>query len=126
MNRGWSQEELGSRLTAAGAPMHQTTVAKLEAARRPITVNEVHVLAGVFGLDPRALLDPAPLVSELDESVGQWVDLLNDIAVAEARVSDWQWRHIEAATAVNAAAEAEAEARAELELLHQKRRDMDV
>ncbi|MCW2651571.1 MAG: hypothetical protein QOE41_4618 [Mycobacterium sp.] len=35
--RGWTQEELAKRLTAAGYPMHQTTVAKMESGTRPTT-----------------------------------------------------------------------------------------
>ena len=38
-----------------GWPMHQTTIAKLEAARRPIRAAEVYALAMVFGLPKQAL-----------------------------------------------------------------------
>lgn len=48
--RGLTQEQLGERMTNAGYPMHQTTVAKLESAGRPTSVGEVAVLATLFGV----------------------------------------------------------------------------
>jgi transcriptional regulator with XRE-family HTH domain len=48
--RGWSQAELARRLSAIGFDMHQTTVAKLEAGKRPLRVAEALALAQVFGL----------------------------------------------------------------------------
>jgi transcriptional regulator with XRE-family HTH domain len=45
---GVSQAELGEALAKYGFPMHQTTVAKLEAADRPIRVNEAAALARIF------------------------------------------------------------------------------
>jgi transcriptional regulator with XRE-family HTH domain len=48
--RGWSQAELARRLSAIGFEMHQTTVAKLEAGKRPLRVAEAIALAQVFGL----------------------------------------------------------------------------
>jgi transcriptional regulator with XRE-family HTH domain len=53
--RGWSQAELARRLSAVGFEMHQTTVAKLEAGKRPLRVAETFALAEVFGLPPLAM-----------------------------------------------------------------------
>jgi transcriptional regulator with XRE-family HTH domain len=53
--RGWSQAELARRLSAIGFEMHQTTVAKLEAGKRPLRVAEAFALAQVFGLPPLAM-----------------------------------------------------------------------
>jgi transcriptional regulator with XRE-family HTH domain len=53
--RGWSQAELAKRLSAIGFEMHQTTVAKLEAGKRPLRVAEAFALAQVFGLPPLAM-----------------------------------------------------------------------
>jgi transcriptional regulator with XRE-family HTH domain len=55
IERGWSQEDLARRMEELGWPMHQTTVAKLEAAKRPIRAAEVYALAMVFGLPIQAL-----------------------------------------------------------------------
>lgn len=55
VERGWSQATLAEKMTALGFDMHQTTIAKLEAAKRPIRGNEVYGLAAVFGLPIQAL-----------------------------------------------------------------------
>ena len=34
--RGWSQEEVGRRMKAYGYDFHQTMIAKIEAAQRPL------------------------------------------------------------------------------------------
>lgn len=58
---GWSQAELAQRLTVAVAPMHQTTVAKLEAGGRPTSMDELIALSGIFGVPPGELVQvPAP------------------------------------------------------------------
>lgn len=48
--RGWSQVHLSQRLAAWGFDMHQTTIAKLEAGKRPLRVAEMFALAHVFRL----------------------------------------------------------------------------
>ncbi|MFI9610356.1 helix-turn-helix domain-containing protein [Streptomyces sp. NPDC052023] len=54
--RGWSQQELARRMHDKGYSWRQTTVAKTEAADRPIRVNEVQGLAIVFGVTVNDLL----------------------------------------------------------------------
>ncbi|MEV6662756.1 helix-turn-helix domain-containing protein [Streptomyces nigra] len=54
--RGWSQQELARRMADKGYSWRQTTVAKTEAADRPIRVNEVQGLAVVFGVTVNDLL----------------------------------------------------------------------
>jgi transcriptional regulator with XRE-family HTH domain len=45
---GWTQDDFAKRVTAAGYPMHQTTVAKLESGSRPTSVGEIAALAAIF------------------------------------------------------------------------------
>lgn len=50
--RGWSQEHLAEQMRAAGfGTWRQTTVAKTEAARRPVTAEEVVKLAELFDVN---------------------------------------------------------------------------
>jgi transcriptional regulator with XRE-family HTH domain len=55
IERGWTQEQLAEKLNEAGWPMHQTTVAKIEAGTRPIRVAEADALALAFGLPIEAM-----------------------------------------------------------------------
>lgn len=54
--RGWPQQELATRMSDEGFSWRQTTVAKTEAADRPIRVNEAAALAGIFGITLNDLL----------------------------------------------------------------------
>lgn len=65
--RGWSQEELGRKLGTYGFAMHQTTVAKLEGAGRPIRLNEVQALANIFGVSPADLFEEDAFVQNEHE-----------------------------------------------------------
>lgn len=53
--RGWSQSDLARRLSDIGLEMHQTTVAKMEAGRRPLRVSEAVAVAQACGLPGNAL-----------------------------------------------------------------------
>jgi transcriptional regulator with XRE-family HTH domain len=55
---GYSQEHLAMRMTAAGYPWKQMTVARTEAADRPIRVNEAVALAHIFDVTISYLLAP--------------------------------------------------------------------
>ena len=58
--RGWSQEDLAERMKAFGLRWSQATVTRLEAATRPIRLNEVAALAAAFGLNLTDFLAGAP------------------------------------------------------------------
>lgn len=47
--RGWTQQDLADRLTAAGTSMHSTAVTRLEQGKRAIRFDEVVALLEVFG-----------------------------------------------------------------------------
>ncbi len=53
--RGITQQQLGSDLSLSGFGMHQMTVAQLEAAVKPLRLNEVAAIAAYFELPIEAL-----------------------------------------------------------------------
>jgi transcriptional regulator with XRE-family HTH domain len=59
VRRGWSQEELAKRLTDKGVLVHSSTIAKIEAEKRPRAARLVEVvgIADLFELSVDALLD---------------------------------------------------------------------
>jgi transcriptional regulator with XRE-family HTH domain len=64
--RGWKQVALASRLTAAGCPMTQSGISKIENVEAPrrITVDELVALSQVFGIRAEELLLPPELVAD--------------------------------------------------------------
>jgi hypothetical protein len=56
--REWSQLEVAERMTAYGLPWVRTTVAKVEAGTRDVSVNELVGLAFVLGIPPITLMVP--------------------------------------------------------------------
>ena len=54
--RGWSQDELASRLSAYDVVWQRTTIAKIEAGTRSVTVDDLVALAFVLGVSPTALM----------------------------------------------------------------------
>jgi transcriptional regulator with XRE-family HTH domain len=75
---GWTQEQLGERLG-----MHQTSVAKLEAAARPIRVNELAELAVIFDLSPEDLLRPDTDVAEVADAEQAYTDARYRVLLAQ-------------------------------------------
>lgn len=57
--RGWKQTQLMRMLSDQGLALHPTTVAKIERATRPTTLNEAALIARTFGVPLAALLDDA-------------------------------------------------------------------
>lgn len=62
-----SQEAVARQMVAKGHSWRQTTVAKTEAASRPIRVNEAASLARIFGVALSTLLDEADIGAEVHE-----------------------------------------------------------
>lgn len=58
LSHGLSQRDLADAMSAIGFSWQQTTVAKTEAAERPIRVNELVALADIFDVAPGDLADP--------------------------------------------------------------------
>jgi transcriptional regulator with XRE-family HTH domain len=57
--RGWSQEEVAQRMSAYGYDWHQTLIGRIEAAQRPLRLNEAVDLAALFGVSLEMLLTRA-------------------------------------------------------------------
>lgn len=109
--RGWTQADLAQRLAAAGSPMHQSTVAKIESATRPTPVGEVANLAGIFGEPVAGLLgdelDPftAALATARWDVVGA-MGSLAQVMEREAQLRERLTLHVENLRAVEDAARA--------------------
>jgi transcriptional regulator with XRE-family HTH domain len=56
--RGWTQGELGARLTDLGLPFDRTMVAKVESYRRGVSLEDVLGFAVALGVPPASLLVP--------------------------------------------------------------------
>jgi transcriptional regulator with XRE-family HTH domain len=70
--RNWSQEEVAVRMTAYGYDFHQTMIAKIEAAQRPLRVRELADFAALYGVDVQDLFyPPTASVAETDREIGE-------------------------------------------------------
>jgi transcriptional regulator with XRE-family HTH domain len=58
LSKGWSQEEVARRMQAYGYDFHQTMIAKIEAAQRPLRVRELADFAALYGVDIQQLIYP--------------------------------------------------------------------
>ncbi|MEV7994921.1 helix-turn-helix transcriptional regulator [Streptomyces sp. NPDC086077] len=85
--RGWSQRDLAQRMLDQGHSWRQTTVAKTEAADRPIRVNELHELANVLGVTVVDLMT-MPLDDEFAELTVRLGELQVRQTVARQRLAD--------------------------------------
>ena len=47
VERGWSQDDLAEKMAGLGFNMHQTTIAKIEGAKRPLRVAELFALSTI-------------------------------------------------------------------------------
>jgi len=92
--RGWSQSELAARLDRVGVRMHQTAVAKIEAGERPIRVNELVILAQLFGQHPESMLAG---------DVGSFPSAMTEVVMAQATFSQAHDEVLQAKEALAAA-----------------------
>lgn len=91
--RGWSQQELATRMADAGQSWRQTTVAKTEAADRPIRVNEAAALAGVFGITVSDLLTIPVDDYHLASATVRLAEVRSLAEAAQQRVSELERAH---------------------------------
>jgi transcriptional regulator with XRE-family HTH domain len=78
VNLGWSQEDVAERMTCYGYCWHQTVISKIEAAQRPLRLNEAADLCALFGVTVAGLL-----TRRLD---------IGELAAARARIADLERR----------------------------------
>lgn len=98
--RGWSQEEVARRMKAYGYDFHQTMIAKVESAQRPLRVRELAGFAALFGMEVHELIYPP--AGSLKE-VSREIDMLTDhLKVVDEDVES----HRQAVAAAQAAAAA--------------------
>jgi transcriptional regulator with XRE-family HTH domain len=64
LSRGWSQEEVARRMQAYGYDFHQTMIAKIEAAQRPLRVRELADFAALYGVEVQQLIYPSSSSAE--------------------------------------------------------------
>lgn len=91
--RGWSQQELATRMRDQGQPWRQTTVAKTEAADRPIRVNEAASLAAVFGITVGDLLTVPIDDYHLASATVHLAEVRTLAEAAQQRVSELERAH---------------------------------
>lgn len=70
--RGWSQGEVAVRMRAYGYEFHQTAIAKVEAAQRPLRVRELADFAALYGVQVQDLVyGPTRSAAETHEEVAE-------------------------------------------------------
>jgi transcriptional regulator with XRE-family HTH domain len=70
--RRWSQEEVAVRMTAYGYDFHQTMIAKIEAAQRPLRVRELADFAALYGVEVQDLVYlPSRSLPEIEQEIAE-------------------------------------------------------
>jgi transcriptional regulator with XRE-family HTH domain len=100
--RGWSQAELAEEMKGAGFNWRQTTVAKAEAAERPLRLNEAMEVAATFGMTLTEFLDSTDdevtqarinllhANMKLDQALEREAQIRAELALAEETTRTWQ------------------------------------
>lgn len=72
LSRNWSQEEVAGRMKAYGYDFHQTMIAKIEAAQRPLRVRELAHFAALYGVEVQQLIHPPTgSLSEIEQKIAE-------------------------------------------------------
>src|ERR1700730_8509472 len=72
LSKGWSQEEVARRMRSYGYDFHQTMIAKIEAAQRPLRVRELVDFAALYGVEVHELIYPSNgSLAEIDLEIGE-------------------------------------------------------
>jgi len=97
--RGWTQQEVANRMRKLGYSWQQSTIGKIEAAQRPLRLNELADLAATLGVSVTHFLRPNPAADESTdlEAVEREIrDLLKARVDAAARVRVAQGEYLNA------------------------------
>lgn len=95
--RDWSQEEVASRMRTYGYDFHQTTIAKIEAAARPLRVRELVDFAALFGVEVQQLIfPPSDSLEEIEQEMAE-VRVAYQVARERAAVAEENLSRAEAA-----------------------------
>ncbi len=87
LSRGWSQEEVARRMRAYGYDFHQTMIAKIEGAQRPLRVRELADFAALYGAEVNDLIySPSSSLDEVTRELGE-VELLRSRYRQQAEAS---------------------------------------
>jgi transcriptional regulator with XRE-family HTH domain len=87
--RGWSQEEVARQMKAYGYDFHQTMIAKIEAAQRPIRVRELADFAALYGVEVHELIyPPAGSLQEADKEIATLGKQLQDATKRSEAAAD--------------------------------------
>ncbi|MFG1844896.1 helix-turn-helix domain-containing protein [Micromonospora carbonacea] len=89
---GWSQQRLTDEMAKRGYPWHQTTVAKVEAGERRLSLGEATVLARVLGSDLESMT--TPVVRDTREQLREL--RLRELEVLHQRMIDYHERMMSA------------------------------
>lgn len=72
LSRGWSQELVARHMQAYGYDFHQTMIAKIEAAQRPLRVRELADFAALYDVEVRNLIyPPNDSLAEVDREIAE-------------------------------------------------------
>jgi transcriptional regulator with XRE-family HTH domain len=86
---GWSQHDVAEKMRAYGYQWSQATVTRLEAATRPIRLNELADLAALFGVPVPQFLEywtPEFGLDDLDALQNEIAALENDRAILQVQL----------------------------------------
>ncbi|HMH91075.1 MAG TPA: Scr1 family TA system antitoxin-like transcriptional regulator [Streptosporangiaceae bacterium] len=99
--QNWSQEEVAVRMANFGYDFHQTMIAKIEAAQRPLRVRELADFATLYGVEVQDLVSPpAGTLAETDDEISE---VKARLAAAQARTAAASQQRAVATKALNSA-----------------------
>jgi transcriptional regulator with XRE-family HTH domain len=88
LSRSWSQQEVAARMMAYGYDFHQTTIAKIEAAQRPLRVRELADFAALYGVEVQELVyGPTRALPEVDLEIEDVTAQLGQAQAIAARAT---------------------------------------